>query len=132
MKKFIVLAMVAGLFLTGCAGFGKWSPEAQNVVDFVCNPTAAEQADAAKWLMALDSIQAGAATFYPPLSIAQASAVMTTIKNGGCFVLSQVQAALDLLTSMQSRQAKMLKAKSAPRSAGEQFPALAARIKAGK
>lgn len=132
MKKIIILAMVAGLLLAGCAGFGKWSSGAQEVVDFVCNPSSVEQTEAAKWLTALDSIQAGAAAFYPPLAIVQASAVMTTIKNGGCFVLSQVQAALDLLTSMQEKQVKMLKVKAAPRTSAEQFPALTARIKSGK
>ena len=135
MKKIILVVLAIGMLVGvgyGCAGFGKFSPPAQNVVDFVCNPTPAEQADAAKWLAAFNSIQSGVAVFYPPLEIVQASTVMTVVKNGGCFVLSQVQAALDLLTAMQSKQVKMLGVKAAPRTAAEQFPALAARIKAGK
>jgi hypothetical protein len=131
MKKMLIAARVLGL-MTGCAGFGKWSSGAQNVVDFVCNPTAAEQAEAAKWLTALDSIQAGVSVAFPAVAIMQASAVMTTLKNGGCFVLAEVQSALDLLDSMQTQQAKMLKAVAAPRSMATQFPALTARIQVGK
>jgi len=127
----LVLVLVLG-GISGCAGFGKWSSGAQEVIGFVCSPTPAEQAEAAKWLSALDSIQAGVMVAYPAAGIAQASAVMTTLRDGGCFVLSQVQAALDLLNQMQTEQVKMLRVKAAPRTAAEQFPALTARIKARK
>jgi len=135
MKKAIPLVLAIVMLsgcLPGCASFGTWSSGAQAIVDFVCTPTDAEKADAAKWLSGLDLIQAGVSAFFPAAGIVKASAVMTTLKNGGCFFLSEVQAAIDLLTSMQAKQATMLAAKSVPRAAEVQFPALMARIKAGK
>lgn len=134
MKKLIIVvlvfAMLTGCF--GCAGFGKWSQSAQKVVDFVCAPSDAEKAEAAKWLTALDNIQAGVSVAFPAISIMQASAVMTTIKNGGCFILSEVQMALDLLNNMETKQAKVLMMKSTPGTVAKQFPALMARINSGK
>jgi hypothetical protein len=132
MKKIMALFLIIGLLATGCAGVGQFSSGAQGVVDFACSPTDAEKAEAAKWLTALDAIQAGAAAFYPPLAIVQASSVMTVLKNGGCFVLTEVQAALDLLANMQAKQVKMMGVKGTPRTPAEQFPALTARVKAVK
>lgn len=132
MKKLMVLFMVIGLLVSGCASFGKWSPGAQVVVDFVCSPTDAQKADAAKWLAALDSIQASVAVAFPAAAIVKASSVMTVLANGGCFVLSEVEAALNLLSAMQTKQVAMLKVKAAPRTSQQQFPALWVAINKGK
>jgi hypothetical protein len=133
-KKLIIIVLTFAMLTKcfGCAGFGKWSQSAQEVVDFICTPSDAEKAEAAKWLTVLDNIQAGVSVAFPAISIMQASAVMTTIKNGGCFILSEVQMALDLLNNMEAKQATVLMIKSAPQTIAEQFPALIARINSGK
>lgn len=128
MKKFLALALILGLMAPGCAGFGKFSTGAQAVVDFVCAPTEAEKAEAAKWLAAVDSIQSGVTVFFPALALVKASSAMAVLAAGGCFVLDQVETALNLLQSMQTEQAKMLMAKAAPRTSAQQFPALWARV----
>jgi hypothetical protein len=131
MKKLLVLVL-AIVMVSGCAGFGKWSSGAQSVVDFVCDPSDAQKAEAAKWLAALDNIQSGVSAFFPAASIMRASSVMTVLKNGGCFVLAEVEAALSLLSDMQTKQVAMMGLKTAPRSASEQFPALWSAVKKGK
>lgn len=123
-RKLVIVAMVMALAVCGCSGFGKWSPGAQTVADFFCNPTDAQKAEAAKYLTALDMVQAVAATFYPPVGIAKASAVMTTIAQGGCFLATEVQAALDLLAQAQAKQASVKGLKAAPLPVSVQFPAL--------
>lgn len=123
LKALLVLCLV-GLVSIGCSGFGKWSPGAQTVADFICNPTADQKAEAAKYLTALDMVQAVAATFFPAAGIAKASAVMTTIAQGGCFLASEVQAALDLLAQAQAKQASVTGLKAAVVPVSVQFPAL--------
>ena len=132
MKRLAILVMVLALVFPGCVGFGKWSSESQQVVDFVCNPTDAQKAEAAQYLAALNAVQGVAAMFYPPLAIAQASAVMTTVAAGSCFLLSQVQAALDLLQAAQAKQAMAKGFKMTLPSAAQQFPALWAATHKGK
>jgi uncharacterized protein YceK len=122
MKKLFVVLVVLTL-VSGCAGFGKWTPGAQKVVDFVCKPTPEQQLEAAKWLVALDVIQGTVAAAFPPLAIVQASTAMTVLKNGGCFLLSQVEAALILIADMQTKQAQVLQLKAIPTGV-QQFPAL--------
>jgi hypothetical protein len=122
MKKILAVLMVLSL-VGGCAGFGKWSPGAQKVVDFVCKPTPEQQLEAAKWLAALDTIQGAVAAAFPALAIVQASTAMTVLKNGGCFLLSQVEAALILIGDMQTKQAQVMQLKAMPTSK-DQFPAL--------
>ena len=132
MKRLAILVMVLALVFPGCAGFGKWSSEGQQVVNFVCNPTDAQKAEAAKYLLALDMAQAAVGTFYPPVAIVQASAVMTTLAAGGCFLVSQVQAALQLLQDMQSKVMVAKALKAAPLPVAQQFPALWAAVQKGK
>ena len=132
MKRLAILVMVLALVFPGCAGFGKWSSESQQVVNLVCNPTDAQKAEAAQYLAALDAVQGVAVMFYPPLAIAQASAVMTTVAAGSCFLLSQVQAALDLLQAAQAKQAMAKGIKAAPVPVAQQFPALWAATHKGK
>jgi hypothetical protein len=92
MRKVLVILAVL-MMVSGCAALSSFlnSP----AVNFICNPTAEQRADADKMLLALDTAQAIGAMFYPPLGIAQASAVLTTIKGGGCFVVAQLKAAFE-------------------------------------
>ena len=131
MKRFLaVVLVVLAMVVVGCSGFGKWSPGAQSVVDFICAPTADQQADAAKMLAALDAAQAAGAIFYAPLGIAKASAVLNTIRGGGCFLVAELTEVFEVVdaanTATQASQAKMLK--GAPASL-PQYPALRALIK---
>lgn len=127
MKKHLryaaVLAMVVVL-VSGCASFGVWSSAAQKVVDFICHPTEAQMAEAAKWLAAVDAIQAGASVFFSAADIIKASSVMTVIQAGGCFVLAEVEAALNLLSNMQATQAEIKGLKGLGKSSHQEFPAL--------
>lgn len=131
MKKVIVLILTL-LLVGGCAGFGKWSTGMQAAVDSICNPTEAQKAEAAKWLAAMDAIQGGVATFFPPLAIIKASSAMTVLKNGGCFVLAEIEAALTLLSDMQTKVATTKGFVAAPVSSEKQFPVLWATVKRGK
>ena len=131
MKKLCTIVAMVAILVSGCASLGVWSDAAQKAVDFICKPTEAQMAEAAKWLAAVDSIQAGAAVAYAPLAVVKASAVMTTIKNGGCFIVAEVEAALILIADMQAQQAK-LKGIMAPAPAQVQFPVLWATVKGSK
>lgn len=82
MKKMVVVAVLA-VMLSGCAAL-------QTVSDFVCNPTAEQQQTAAQMLTALDAAQTFAAGFYPVAGVVKASAVLQTIKAGGCFLVSEL------------------------------------------
>jgi hypothetical protein len=129
MKRILIVVIVLAM-VVGCAGVGKWSPGAQTVVDFMCQPTAAQQEEAAKWLTAMDNIQAGVSTAFPAASIVKASSAMKVLAKGDCFVLAEVEAALVLLADMQSKQAAvkgMMKAAAATSEA--QYPALWAAVK---
>lgn len=97
MKRLMILAMVAGLIFS-CA-------ELQMAKDFVCNPTPAQQQDAALALAALDALQAAGSIFVPELGIVQASAVFTVIKNGGCFFLNELATALAALDAARTKAA---------------------------
>jgi hypothetical protein len=116
--------MVISLLISGCTSFSKWFPATQNIVNFLCDPSSDQKAEAAKWLAALDSIQTGVAVAFPAVNIVKASSVMKVLANDGYFALAEVEAALNLLTAMQTKQVAMLKVKAAPRSSQEQFPAL--------
>ncbi len=129
MKKFMVILLAVMFVVGGCTGLGKFSTGGQAIVDFVCSPDDAQKAEAAKWLAALDSIQAGVSVAFPVLAIVKASTAMTVLKNGGCFILAEVEAALNLLGAMQAEQVKALRVKTAPRSIESQFPVLWATVK---
>jgi hypothetical protein len=118
MKKAMVLGVVLVLSLAvGCAGL-------QTVKNFICNPTAAEQAEAAQWLVAFDAVQAVAASFYPAADAIKASAMMTTLAAGGCFLVDELAAALALLQEAQAQQATDKGLKAMPIPVSQQFPAL--------
>jgi uncharacterized protein YceK len=125
--KTLVLILSISVAMIGCAGLGTFTPGTQAVVDLVCSPTDQQKAEAAKWLAALDAIQAGASVAFPALAIMQASSVMKVVAAGGCFVLAEVQAALNLLSNMQVKQASF-KSLKAQMSSHEQFPALWAAV----
>ena len=105
MKKTLILIMAAALLLAGCAEF-------KTVTDFVCNPTAEQQATAAAMLAALDAAQAVAANFYPAAGMAKASAVLTTIAAGGCFLLTELEEAFKAVDAANTAMAKTAAAKS--------------------
>jgi hypothetical protein len=129
MKRILIVVM-AMVMLAGCAGIGKWSSDAQKVVDLICSPSPEQQATAAKMLAALDAAQAAGTVFYAPLGIAQASAVLTTIRGGGCFLLAQLAEAFKVVdaanASVQTKQLKMLP--TAPAGLPE-YPALRRLVK---
>jgi hypothetical protein len=93
MKRLMVLCLALSLVF-GCAGFLTTAKTAQ---DFICNPTPEQQQTAAAMLSALNAAQAVGAIFYPPVGIFQASAVLTTIKNGGCFLVAQLEDAFKVV-----------------------------------
>lgn len=130
MKTSIAILTALALIVGGCAGFGKWNSGAQAVIDTICKPTDAQKAEAAKWLVALDNIQIGVAVAFP--TAIKASSAMTVLRNGGCFVLAEIEAALILLADMQNKQAALAGLKGVPRASAEQFPVLWATVKKGK
>jgi amino acid permease len=131
-KTLAILAvmMMVSVLIIGCAGFGKWSESAQKVVDFICNPTAEQQQTAATMLAALDAGQAAGMVFIPALGIAKASAILTTIKNGGCFLVSELTEAFKVVDAANeaaaAKQMRMLKTAPAPR---PEYPALRKLVK---
>jgi hypothetical protein len=119
MKRLIVILAILGMASTpgisnACAVSAFFQGLLSSApVDFVCQPTPAQQQTAAQMLAALDAAQLIGATFYPVLGIAQASAVLTTLKNGGCFAVQQLRAAFEAVdaanAAVQAKQMKMLK-----------------------
>jgi len=106
MRKILLIAiLIPALLLAGCAAF-------KSVTDFVCNPTAEQQATAAMMLAVLDSAQAIAANFYPAAGLAKASAVLTTIAGGGCFLLSELEEVFKAVDAANTAAAKTAAAKS--------------------
>lgn len=77
------MGMVLAMLVMGCA-------KGQTVTDFICSPTSDQQATAAQMISALDTAQAAVSTFFPAVGIVKASAVLTNIKNGGCFLISEL------------------------------------------
>ena len=106
MRKILLIAiLIPALLLAGCAFF-------KSVTDFVCNPTPEQQATAAMMLAVLDSAQAIAANFYPAAGLFKASAVLTTIAGGGCFLLSELEEAFKAVDAANTAAAKVAAAKS--------------------
>lgn len=95
----IVGLLVVALMVGGCAFL-------QGVKDFVCNPTEAQKADAAKMLAALDAAQAAGAIFAPEIAIIKASAVLTTIQRGGCFLIAELEEVFKILDSVDTAKMK--------------------------
>lgn len=108
MKKYLVVVMALVIFC-GCAGFGKFTPGAQTVVDMICQPTPAQQATAAIMLAALDA----GWSFVPVAGAIKASAVLNVIRTGGCFLISELTAAFKVVdaanAATSAKQMKMLK-----------------------
>ena len=113
MKRLLVIGMILALLCTGCSGFGKFSPGAQSAVDLICAPSPEQQATAGVMLIALDTAQAIGSTFFPIIGIMKASAVLTTIKSGGCFLLTELAEAFKAVDAANTQVAmtrnKMLK-----------------------
>lgn len=112
MKRLMVIGVVLALLFAGCAGFGKFSTGGQSAIDFVCAPTPEQQATATTMLAALDAAQAAGAIFYPALGIVKASAVLTTISAGGCFLLTELAEAFKAVDAANVSTAKARAAKS--------------------
>lgn len=109
----LVVTIAVGLLLApvGCASVK--TALTSGPVDFVCNPTLEQEATATAMLAALDAAQVAASTFYPVAGIFKASAVLTTIKNGGCFLVAELKdafAVVDVANNLvASTGLKMLK-----------------------
>jgi hypothetical protein len=132
MAMVLAVAVLAAVPVTSqaCWFTDLFGVSAQSVVDFICAPTADQQADAGKMLAALDAGQAAGAMFYAPLGIVKASAVLTTIKNGGCFLVAELTEAFKVVdaanAAVQTKQLKMLP--TAPATLPE-YPALRKLVK---
>jgi hypothetical protein len=107
MKKLLTVILAVGM-LAGCASLQ--SMLYSEDLDFVCNPTPEQAETAAQMLAALDAAQGLGTIFYPGLGVVQASAVLTVIKNNGCFYLSQLREAFDAVDAANA----MLAAKGLP------------------
>lgn len=115
MRKIIVILAILSLLVCGCdsikQAYQSVSDYISPVVDFICSPTAEQQVTADKMLAALDAAQAAGAIFAPELAIVKASAVLNTIKTGGCYFLDQLAAAFQVVDAANAAQAmKALKA----------------------
>jgi len=104
MKKIMVLVMVVMMLVSGCAQVRAILDSGP--VNFICNPTPAQQQTAALMLVALDTAQAVAAGFFPITGIIKASAVLTTIKNGGCFLVAELKEAFEAVDAANAALAK--------------------------
>jgi len=122
MKKYLAILVVLVMAVSGCAAI-KGIIESP-VVDFICSPTPEQQADAAKMLLALDTAQAVGTMFYPALGIAQASAVLTTIKGGGCFVIAQLKAAFEAVDAANAAKVQAKGPRFAAAARLPEYPAL--------
>ncbi len=120
MAKLVCLAMVMVLALSGCAFL-------QKSKDFLCNPTEAQKAEAALMLAALDAIQAAGSIFFPPLAFVKASAVLTTIINGGCFLIVDLIEIFKILDQAEAAKAKVKGLKAPTKFIS--YPALRATLK---
>lgn len=122
MKKLMILVMVLALALTGCAQIKAFL--SSGPVNFICAPTAEQQATASAMLLALDTAQAAGAIFMPALAIAKASAVLRVIQAGGCFVVAELKAAFEAVDAANVEMARLqLKAlKTAPPALPEYKP----------
>jgi hypothetical protein len=110
LKKLIVLIVMVSL-LVGCETLN--SALNSGPVNFVCAPTAEQQATATAMLAALDAAQTAGAIFVPALSIAKASAVLQVIRAGGCFLVAELKAAFEAVDaanlSVAKKQVALLK-----------------------
>lgn len=92
MKKLLAILVILAL-VPGCAFLKNLNDAAAPI----CNPTPEQKATAVLMLAAIDAAQAVIANFYPPAAIMKASAVLTTIKNGGCFLLAELAEAFQVV-----------------------------------
>ena len=107
-KSLVVMAMVAflcvNLMTMGCETLKKLTTSAP--VNFICQPTPEQQQTAAMMLVAIDAAQAIGAAFFPVIGIAKASAVLTTIKGGGCWALDQLAEAFKVVDAANAATAQ--------------------------
>jgi hypothetical protein len=103
MKRLLILVMVVAMAMSGCTALKGLFSNA--VVDFICNPTVEQQQTAAQMLTALDAAQVVAAGFYPVVGVFQASAVLTNIKNGGCFLVAELKKAFEAVDAANAATA---------------------------
>lgn len=123
MKKILVLMVVLAMAVSGCETLKGMVTSAP--VNFICNPTTEQQQTAAQMLAALDAAQLVGASFFPIAGIFKASAVLTTIRAGGCFLVAELTDAFKVVdaanTATAAVQMKALKAAPAPL---PEYPAL--------
>lgn len=131
-KRIAVLAimiMVCTSFVTmGCAQIKAFLNSTP--VTFMCSPTPQQQTTAGAMLAAIDMAQAVGAIYLPGIDVIKASAVLQTIRNGGCFVIAELKAAFEVVDAanlaMSKKAARQLKMAIAPI---EEYPDLRVFIK---
>ena len=127
MKKYFAVLVVLVMMVSGCAAVQSALNSAP--VDFICSPTPDQQATAAAMLIVLDTAQAAGAIFYPVIGIAQASAVLNVIKDGGCFVVAQLKAAFEAVDAANATMAKAKGPKFVSETKLPEYPALRKLVK---
>ncbi len=112
MKRVTILCLIIALAFGATGATCMNSVVNSGPVQFVCQPTDAQKADAAKMLVAIDAAQAVGAMFFPVLGIAKASAVLTTIAGGGCFLIAELKQAFEVVDAANgvvvAKRAKMV------------------------
>jgi len=101
MVKKTLVGLLCLVLLAGCAGW-------QKVADVVCNPTDEQRAEAAAMLQALDAVQDVVGIFVADAALIKASIVLTTIKDGGCFLISDLKQILDLMDKIEAIQTRIV------------------------
>lgn len=111
MKKLVILVMVVGLLLGGCAGLQNTG---QDVEKFVCNPPAAVvnlvNLGEPFILTALSAAVPGSAAYVQAF---EAFGGMTSIQSMGCATVKQINALIALLGSPQTTKGLKLAGKPA-------------------
>jgi hypothetical protein len=101
MTKKVLSGLLCLVLLAGCAGL-------QKVADVVCNPTDEQKAEAAAMLRVLDAVQNMVGVFVPEATLIKASAVLTTIVKGGCFLISDLKPIIELIDKIEAIKTRSL------------------------
>jgi hypothetical protein len=121
LKRLVLLTIMMAIAGAGCCAKTINGVETKSFancldsgpVNFVCAPSAEQQATASTMLAALDAAQTAGAIFVPALSIAKASAVLQVIRAGGCFLVAELKAAFEAVDaanlSVAKKQVALLK-----------------------
>lgn len=102
MKKILAVILISTMLLSsGVSLEACWFTDMLNSgpVNFVCHPTPAQQQTAGQMLLALQMGVgvAGAFVGITATQVEAAFAVLTVIKNGGCFLIDQLKSAFEVV-----------------------------------